>query len=163
MIAGSPSVRWKKLSYAFGAAVAVGFAAWHFLGSDQAWQDYRHEHQLRRITRHVKPILLAMPHGEAMERLPKAERGRNEIIRAIWTALPNWPLHYRRNTTPEKVRAIADRLDATNGADLQTFEGCVQLLALFEAASPSFREYPWVVTVYEMEAEGTIPRLSGKK
>lgn len=92
-------------------------------------------------------------------RMSKPDRGRYEIIRAVHTALGNWPFAYSKNVVPEKFAAIGARLDANGGADLKTFEGCCELLVLLNGASPEFHDYPWITQLYEMEKGGEIPPL----
>ena len=90
---------------------------------------------------------------------PQKERGRIEIIRAFGTAMANWPFYTPHSCIPEKVKAIADRLDANDGADFKTFEGCCELLVLGDEASWTFYDYPWIERLYEMEKSGEIPKL----
>ncbi|MDI1319328.1 MAG: hypothetical protein PSW75_03925 [bacterium] len=151
--------RWAKRGLVVLVGLVVLLAVSAFLMVKPWTPKFRHQRVLGRIEGHLKPIMVTMPVGDAMQRLPKVERGRCEIIRAIWAALYNWPLYYQAGTVPEKVVAIADRLDANGGADLKTFEGCVELLKLFDEASWTFYDYPWVATLSEMEQEGMIPKL----
>ena len=157
-----PLAPWYKRGLACLAAIALGWIAWNFFGLKHCWLDMQHDQQLRRIDRHLKPLLSTWPAGSSSSTGTKAEYGRRQIIAAIYTARCNWPLQYRSNAVPEKVRAIAERLDATQGADLQTFEGCSRLLILFAGASRCFHNYPKVEELYQLEAEGLIPPLPPK-
>ncbi len=134
--------------------VVVLAAGWFLKDSYQSWQKGRRLQLLQRISTHLR----AAP-GPMQKEPPMYDLGRREIIQAINTALWNWPLYDARGTVPGKVEAIANRLDATSGADLQTFAGCVQLLGLCDEASWTFYDYPWVTALYDLEREGSIPKL----
>ncbi|MES1166531.1 MAG: hypothetical protein ABUL68_00875 [Pseudomonadota bacterium] len=138
--------------------LVLGAVGWKYIGLE-GWRDFQHSSDLRRITAHTTRVIDRGRTSSAVERMTKPERGCYEIARTIQTALGNSPFVYRQRTVPGKIHAIAERLDATNGADFKTFEGCVELLKLFDGASPSFHEYSWVDTLYELSADGTIPPL----
>lgn len=93
------------------------------------------------------------------ERMSKPDRGRYEIMRACSAALGNWPFAYKQNISEEKFVAIMNRVNANDGADLKTFEGCCELLVLLNDASKEFYDYPWVTELYGMAADGEIPPL----
>jgi hypothetical protein len=139
------------------ALTVVAAAGWLVFRQSDFWQKIQYNRLLSRIDAHLG--MNPWPKEKNLELWPKPERGRYEIMRAIHNSLYNWPFYDRRSTVPGKVAAIADRLDASNGADLQTFEGCVQLLVQCDEASWIFFDYDWVRDLYEMAENGTIPKL----
>ena len=156
-------MRRRKIGLAVVVALAVTVAGGLYLLKSRNDRQIEHHKQLLfRIDAHLKAATGSLPPVKAMEPWTRSERWRFEILRSVNTALWNWPLSDRRGTVPEKVAALADRLDATNGPDLKTFEGCVELLRLCDEASWTFYDYPWITRLYEMEAEeavGTSPKL----
>jgi hypothetical protein len=90
---------------------------------------------------------------------PLPERGRRQIIRAIWGALHNQAFHEKHGVVPQKLQAIVERLDATQGEDLKSFEGCVKLLQMCDEASPYFHEYQLVALLPQAVEEAWIPPI----
>ena len=111
--------------------------------------DEQHRRVVRRIGRWVRPELNAPTALEA--------RGIHEVKRALFTASGNWPLWYRTNAPTEKLAAVADYLDRTQGADFASYGGALHVLALLEEVSPTLHDYPWIEQLREMQADGSIP------
>ncbi len=164
--AAPPKKRWsgpKIIAVAFasviGGLILLVAAAIAYTSVDGPWAsaDLHHQHVVVRIKNHALQALQTFPGSR--EPADISERGRYEILRAINTAMGNWPFYYRQNCIPEKVKAIADRLDATQGADMKTFEGCCRLLVMCDEASWMFYDYPWIGNLHEMEESGAIPHL----
>lgn len=109
----------------------------------------QHRRTVGRIVRWVRPDMPVPPGGE-----PREVR---EVRAAIYAAAVNWPLWYRENAPTDKLAAVADYLDRTKGADLSSYVGALHVLSLLEAVSPSLHEYPFVVQLREMQADGTLP------
>jgi hypothetical protein len=143
------------------AALVVLLIGGAYLYLTNPWSvESQHQRVRHRVDTYFRTAQNSMSYNDReLARLTPAERGRYEIIRAIFTSLGNWPFAYRRDVVPEKFAAIADRLDADGGADLKTFEGCCALLVLCNEASSSFHDYPWITRLYEMEEDKTIPPL----
>ena len=126
------------------------------------WAQRRHVAVLQCIDGHARSVVMALHSGSSpAENLHGDDRTRAEVLMAVNTALWN-PLYHRERTSPEKLRAIADNLDNTNGADLRTGEGCLRLMAAIEDACPEARDYVWFVNVRAMQDKGTVARLKGK-
>lgn len=125
-----------------------------------SWQRYRHRKQVLRINGYVQSALRPLGAGAspALE-LHGEKRARAELLMASGTALMN-RLWSPQGCSPEKIRAISEGLDKTNGAELQTVEGCLRLMAQLEEACPDVKDYAWFVNVREMQDEGVIPRLA---
>ena len=123
--------------------------------------DSHHKRTLHRIDQHLERAYGAFfrPGGFLKEPLAQADRGRYMIIGAVRTAMANRPFYHKEDVIPEKLEAIADRLDATNGADLQTFEGCTRLLVRCDEASWTFYDYPPITLLHDEEATRDIPKL----
>ena len=154
----SKEISWTTVIF---AAVIVAVAGLAFYQKTDLWKEYHHRQLLRGIEAHLSRASNAFtrPDHQVVVPTAKDERGRYEILRAVGTAIGNWPFQYRENVVPEKFEALATHLDATNGADLQTFAGCARLLELCDESSWSFYDYPWVTTLREMESAGEIPKL----
>jgi len=153
--------RWLVPVVAVALLLILPAAGWLYFSVDGPWTgaDAHHRHVLRRIHTHYGRAMATFPSDNPTDRMTQKERGRYEIVRAIGTAMGNWPFFYRQNCLPGKVQAIADRLDATDGAELKTFEGCCDLLVMCDEASWMFYDYPWTEKLREMDADGTIPKL----
>ena len=118
-----------------------------------------HVRQLKRISNPMQRDINALHAGVSpATHLHGDDRARAELLMAMNTATWN-ELYYHNRCSPEKIRAMADRLDKTKGAELQTVEGCLRLMAEMEVACPTVKDYAWFVSVREMQDEGVIPRL----
>jgi hypothetical protein len=120
----------------------------------------RHRRLLRRVDTHVQKAMLdpqgAQANGKPFGLLDNAN-ARWEILRAITTALGNEFWEPSR-VSQEKLRAVADRLDANNGKDLETLEGCLTIMDLLEDACPTAKDYVWFADIHEAQARGNIPK-----
>ncbi len=142
----------KKFVLAVVILLAIVVAGW-FSFTSGLTPHQRHRRVLERIQRWTKT------HGNPWA-LPEGSeaRGINEVKRAIFTATGNWPLWYPENAPTEKLKAVADYLDRTNGADFSTYASALHVLKLLEDVSPTLHDYPWVEHLREMQDDGEIPK-----
>lgn len=132
-----------------------GFVLWHGLISPHA----RHTRLLGRINVHAQAVITALRFGNS----PTGgdHRTRVEAMKAVSTALWN-PLYYRERCNGDVLRRIADRLDRTKAAELQSAEGCLRLMDEIEEACPTVKDYTWFENFRRMQAEGTVAKLPAK-
>ncbi len=119
----------------------------------------RHRHLISRLSEQVMTAL--EPLNALSNRTPEMtldERTRYEVLRAVNTAIWN-VLYSPRKCSPEKLRALVDRLNATGAAELRTGEGCLRLVAELEDICPDTHDYTWFVQLRELQAEGSVARL----
>jgi len=119
----------------------------------------RHVRVLARIDAPIKTRLETLHAGSTpAEHLHGDDRTRAEVLMAIGTALFN-VCYYPKNCDARKMRAIADRLEATKGAELDSGQGCLRLMADIEAACPAVHDYVWFERVREMQESGEVATL----
>ena len=173
---GAPSAsgpRWgRRILIAIGLSVllAGGYVAvrvgWNLSPFSERG---RHTRVLDRLMAQLSP-----PLGEALDKERKRDHSvpsgsitgdstepRTAVLSAMQKAIYN-VFYYPKDCSYEKLVAIADRLEASHGAELQTITGCLEIFALFEEVSPKFRTYQPVEVVYIRQEEGSIPRLPKK-
>jgi hypothetical protein len=121
----------------------------------------RHRRILERIDAHLERAMgnsIGAPaNGKPFAHLDDAN-ARLEVLRAIRTALFN-EFWYVNRVSPEKMRAVAERLDANGGKDLETVQGCLRIMDLLEGACPTARQYVWFADIHDAQAEGNFPKL----
>lgn len=136
------------------------------LGLDRLSARGRHMRVLARLEERISPVLSAFyaKHGGQEYHWKDPELcAQGATLRAMQMSLYN--VFYHGDRTPEtaaRLRAIADRLEANDGADLQTPDGCRRLFVLFEEASPDFKTYSPTFAVYQLRDEGKIRTLQAK-
>jgi hypothetical protein len=106
----------------------------------------RHTRQLERIVEWVARARVSQPAGVT------ANEWHN-ITGAVHNALFN-PLHYPEHVPTEKVRALADELDATQAAGFASVEGVIRFMGRLEAICPRAVNYgPFYTTRMEYQEE----------
>ncbi len=110
---------------AAGVVLAIGFGVVCIRGTAQE----RHQRELDRIADWVGRARISLPAGEPV-------LGWQNLLTAIHNSLYN-PLGSVRYTPTDKVRALADALDASGAQDLATVDG------VFESWTGSARSTRW--------------------
>ncbi|MCX6953240.1 MAG: hypothetical protein NTV51_13895 [Verrucomicrobia bacterium] len=127
----------------------------------------RHMLVLARLNERITPTYVAFRarHGFGPDAWKDPEVCvQGATLRAMQMSLYNTFYHGDRTPpTSARLRAIADRLDADDGEDLKTPDGCRRLFALFEEASPAFKSYGPTLAVYELRDDGSIRTLQPKE
>jgi hypothetical protein len=116
---------------------------------------------LGRIDGHLRTAMDADPRAKASMTATR-ENARLLLLSVMQKALWN-VLDYTKDSSPEKLRAIDGRLEATSEADLRTVDGCLEVFALFEEASPRFKQYGPTLEIYMLQEQGEIPRRATRK
>ena len=130
-------------------------------------QERRHRAVLDRIAKHLQaknPTTSAVPEIEYIvhspSAWPKPEIARAMIIRSLGVGLFNEFWHSRR-CDQGKLQAVLDRLDANNGADLNTVEGSLQIFELMLQVTPTARDYTPFAVILGAQAVDNFPKLGG--
>lgn len=159
----SPLVRWvRRLLVVFGVillllALMVGYVLNPFTAKA------RHRRMTNRLSEQVTAALEPLrTRGYSVDGLSLDERTRYEVLRAVNTAIAN-VLYYPQKCSPEKLRALVNRLNATGAAELQSDEGCLRLVAELEDICPDTHDYAWFVELRVLQEEGTVARLPARK
>jgi hypothetical protein len=113
------------------------------------------------IEPHLLSVISSLKAGMSPARhLSGPDRTRAEVAMAVNTALANGAFFREPDGRHQQLRAIADRFERTNGAELATEEGCLRLVAELEAKFPDAHDYAWFEMLRQHQDEGWIPRLS---
>ena len=160
-----PPPRWRRriaiTLLVLGAVIFAASRVFYALpGLNLLSERGRHMRTLERMSDPMSSTMIAIRGGRSSDPSAwpaSADRARYYLLTAMGKAVWNVLLHPEASD-PGKLRAIADRLDATNGTDLQTVEGCLEIFALFEGVSPKFKEYSLTLEIYTLQAEGRIPQ-----
>lgn len=125
------------------------------------FEERRHRQMLRAVDAQIETAMRdgrgARDNPTPFLRLDEAN-ARWEILRAIKTALFN-ELWYPRRVSQPKLRAVVERLEATQGKDFDTVQGCLTIMDLLEEACPTARDYVRFADIHEAQAAGNIPKL----
>ncbi len=114
-----------------------------------------------RISVHLKAIEAELHAGVSpASNLQRPDRTRAEVVMAVATTMWNERFRRERDGTHHKLKALADRLDRTNAAELKTEIGCLQLVAELERDFPDAHDYGWFETLRLYQDEEWIPRLA---
>lgn len=145
-------------------AAVLGFGGlmfWHVYASPQA----RHAQLLQRIDAHAQAVLAVLhfrSHASATVNLRGDDRTRSAALKAVDKAL--WNALYRyEHCNGGVLRRIADRLDRTKAAELQSAEGCLRLMDEIEEACPTVKDYSEFEYFRRRQAEGTVGTLPAKR
>ena len=119
-------VRRRRFWYFLVFALVVGGILWVQVMRPELLA-HQHRTVRARIEQHLQKAMQQVQSGPLLSSI------HNQVANKLW---------YRKDVYPEKFAALADRLEAGQGPDLRTFEGCGQLILLLDATSPAFpREY----------------------
>ena len=114
-----------------------------------------------RISVYFKPISLReIGPGGYLVKLPRPDRTRVEVAKAVDTALWNAVFDREPDGTHRKLYAWAERFERTAAAELQTEAGCLRLVEKLERDFPDAYDYSWFRQLREMQDEGMMPRLT---
>lgn len=121
----------------------------------------RHVALLERVEAHVK-VAMRDSRGASSNASPFFQldefNARWEILRAINTALYN-EFWYPQRVSRSKLLAVVERLDATQGRDFDTVQGCLTIMDMLEEATPTARDYAWFAAIHEAQEAGNFPKL----
>lgn len=138
-----------------------GLMFWHVYASPQA----RHTQLLRRIDSHAQAVLAVLhfrAHASDRINLRGDDRTRSEALKVVDKAL--WNALYRyQHSDRDLLHRIADRLDRTKAAELQSAEGCLRLLDEIEEACITVKDYSEFAYFRRLQAEGIVGKLPAKK
>ncbi len=127
--------RRRRFWYFLIIALVVGGVLWV-----QVLQPELLAHQHRtvraRIEQHLQKAMRQVQSGP-LRNDPARVQACEALLSSIHNQVAN-KLWYRKDVYPEKFAALADRLEAGQGPDLRTFEGCGQLILLLDAVAPAF-------------------------
>ncbi len=134
---------------------------WQVYASPQA----RHAQLLKRIDSHVQAVLAVLhfrAHASDRINLRGDDRPRSEALKVVDKAL--WNTLYRyQHSDRDLLHRIADRLDRTKAAELQSAEGCLRLLDEIEAACVTVKDYSEFAYFRRLQAAGIVGKLPAKR
>lgn len=152
------------IKYALGLALVVGGVFWVKVGRPLQLT-LQHSMVRTRMEQHLKKVIGQVESGP-LRNEPDRAAVCEQFLVSIHNRVAN-RLMYRQNVYPEKFAALADRLEAGQGPDLRTIEGCVQLLRLLDEVSPSLHGddilAEWGSVLDEPKAPPAQERITDRK
>jgi hypothetical protein len=131
----TPLARRRWVWYTLALVLVAGGISWV-----KVWRPLQLTHQhgavRARIEQHLQKAMREIPSGP-LRNVPERAQVCEYALSTIHYAVAN-KLWYRKDVYPEKFAALADRLEAGQGPDLRTLEGCEQLRQLLGETSPTF-------------------------